>query len=471
MIPAKKHEFQNCKGAAFRQILSLVVFLSISLSQTILVSAEPGAAATYFVSTNGSDGSSGSLSQPWRTLKKAASTLTAGNVLYVRGGVYTETVDFYRSGTSTAPISIFAYPGETAIIDGAGYSFPAGWYPLVKLSGEYITIAGLEIRYSGGMGLALSGKHNIADRINAHHNRQNGILIAADYGLVQNSQVWSNCMSNVNGGSSDGWASGLSAARTSNFAVIRKNVVYGNWGEGLSTYETKGTLIEDNIMHDNWSANVYISDATGVLLQRNFVYATGSMSGGSQAGIMLGDEKYSPASANIQIVNNIVYATNRNFYWWQGSYGGGMNNMTIANNTFVNSTGTAGVVIAAGSHQNVNFKNNLILQDGALPAIAVTKNAELHFSSNLWSKAPSSAAVGPGDVVGDPKLLKSGPQFIPQWFKLSSSSPAIDKATYIAFSDFDYFRNRRGASPDIGADETNPVNLTEHLFMPAIIRR
>ncbi len=144
----------------------------------MLASAEPGAAATYYVSTSGSDSSSGSQSQPWRTLKKAASVLAAGNTLYIRGGVYTETVDFYRSGTSSAPISIYSYPGETAIIDGAGYSIPANWYPLVKLSGEYITIAGIEIRYSGGMGLALSGKHNTADRINAHHNRQNGILIA-----------------------------------------------------------------------------------------------------------------------------------------------------------------------------------------------------------------------------------------------------------------------------------------------------
>ncbi len=100
---------------------------------------------------------------------------------------------------------------------------------------------------------------------------------------------------------------------------MRWNVVYGNWGEGISTYEANGTLIEDNTVHDNWSANIYISDATRVLAQRNFVYATGAMVGGSQVGIMMGDERYTPASANIQIVNNIVYGTNRNFFWWQGS--------------------------------------------------------------------------------------------------------------------------------------------------------
>ena len=417
-----------------------------------VVAANPD--QNYYVSRDGSDSNPGILGQPWRTLKKAASVLRAGDTLYIRGGVYTESVDFFRSGTSTAPISVLAYPGESPVIDGSNDSLPSpDWNPLVKLSGEYIIIAGLEIRYSGGMGLALSGKHTTADRINAHHNRQNGILIAADYGLVQNSQVWSNCMSNVNGGSSDGWASGLSAARAPNYAVIRKNVVYGNWGEGLSTYEANGTLIEDNIVHDNWSANVYISDATRVLAQRNFVYTTGAMTGGTQVGIMLGDEKYKPPSANIEIINNIVYGANRNFYWWQGTQGGGMNNVTIANNTFVNSTGTAGVIIAAGPHQNVSFSNNLILQEDPLPVATVAKNSELHFSNNLWSKAPSSAAVGPGDVVGDPQLTKSGSQYTPQWFMLSNLSPAIDQATSIPGAGVDYFGNRRGAFFDMGANE------------------
>ncbi len=408
----------------------------------------------YYVSPDGSDSHPGNLSQPWRTLKKAAGALRAGDTLYIRGGVYTEPVDFSHSGTSTAPISILAFPGENPVIDGSSYTLhSSGWNPLVKLSGEHIYISGLEIRYSGGMGLALFGRYTTADRINAHHNRQNGILIAGDYGTVQNSQVWSNCMSNVNGSSSDGWASGLSAARAPNYAVIRKNVVYGNWGEGLSTYEANGTLIEDNIVHDNWSANIYISDATRVLAQRNFVYATGAMTGGTQVGIMLGDEKYKPPSANIEIINNIVYGANRNFYWWQGSYGGGMNNVTIANNTFVNSTGTAGVIIAAGPHQNVNFRNNIILQEGSLPAMNVAKNSELHFSNNLWSKVPPSAAVGPGDVVGDPQLARSGSQYTPQWFMLSSHSPAFDQATSIPGAGVDYFRNLRGAFFDMGANE------------------
>ncbi len=148
-----------------------------------------------------------------------------------------------------------------------------------------------------------------------------------------------------------------------------------------------------------------------------------------------------------------------------------MNNVTIANNTFVNSTGAAGVIIGVGAHVNVNFKNNLTLQDGTLLIIGTVQNSELHFSNNLWSKAPLSAAVGPGDVVGDPRLLKTGSQFYPQWFKLSSASPAIDKATYISFSYLDYFRNHRGSSPDIGANEINPLNMNEHLYLPAIIRR
>ena len=430
---------------------------------------------TYYVSISGNDNNPGTFSQPWRTINKAARTVIAGDTVYIRAGTYNEWVDFSRSGTSNSPISFLAYPNENPVVDGNNYTIPSIEYgPLLKLSGEYITISGLEVRYSRGMGIAVNGKHNILDKIYAHHNKQNGIYVSGDNSLVQNCRISSNSMVNLNGSSTSGWATGISASRSPNYAIIRKNEIYGNWGEGLSTYEANGTIIEDNIVHDNWSANIYISDATNILLQRNFVFASGTMTIGSRVGIMMGDEKYTPPSSNITIVNNIAYGNHGNFWWWQGFDGGGMSNVLIANNTFVNGTGSfsggeGGVIIGRGDHSNVYFYNNLVQQDGDLPVISTIPQAGITYSHNLWSKQPYSAAIGPGDVIGDPALKKTGSPFSPDWFMLTNISPAIDKAMQLAETNVDFFSDIRGQIPDIGADEELPLVLTPRIYLPMVL--
>ena len=276
--------------------------------------------SSYYVSPGGSDSNPGTLSNPWKTIQKAVNSVSAGDTVYIRAGTYREVVTLSRSGTSSAPISILAYPGEKAIVDGNNYSVASGYSPLVKITGSYTNLNGLEIRY-GGMGLVIIGAHNLVSTVNVHHNQQNGVLVTGDYNTVTGSTVWSNCMTNVNGSSTNGWASGLSAARYPNYATLSNNVVYGNWGEGLSAYADNGTVLDGNTVYDNWSANLYVSDSTNVTISRNFIYATGAMTGGSQVGIMLGDETYNPPSANIKVINNIAYGNNRNFFWWQGTQG------------------------------------------------------------------------------------------------------------------------------------------------------
>jgi hypothetical protein len=76
--------------------------------------------ATFYVATTGSDSNPGTLSQPWRTIQKAFSTLTPGQIALVRGGTYTQSVVMTRAGTLAAPITVRNYPGETAIIHPGG---------------------------------------------------------------------------------------------------------------------------------------------------------------------------------------------------------------------------------------------------------------------------------------------------------------------------------------------------------------
>jgi parallel beta-helix repeat protein len=83
-------------------------------------------AATYFVASNGSDTNSGtSLAAPFQTIQHAAATTLAGDICYIRAGVYHEMLTPSHSGTSSAPITFAAYSNEVVTLDGA--DVVTGW--------------------------------------------------------------------------------------------------------------------------------------------------------------------------------------------------------------------------------------------------------------------------------------------------------------------------------------------------------
>ncbi len=418
----------------------------------------------FFVSTSGNDKNPGSLSSPWRTIGKAASVAGPGDVVYIRGGVYRERVYFTTSGTEANPVQFNAYTNENPIVDGENSIPEQGGY-LLTIDGDFVTLSGLEIRNSAYGGIIVRGNYDLVSNMYVHHNLYVGILVTQGHNsTVEKSRIWWNSTMNIYGsGRSNGF--GISAARNGvSFTTIRNNSVWENWGEGLSTFEADHSIIEDNVVHDNYSANIYISDATNVLCQRNFVYmkqGSAVFSYGDNVGIMMGDEVYNPPSANITIINNISFGNHGNFWWWQGHEGGGMNNVLIANNTFVNGTGDVsngegGVIISKGDHQNVRFENNLIQQDGNLPVIATHEQPGITYSHNLWSKTPNSAATGLGDVIGNPLFINSGDPYNPEWYKLTGYSPAVNQALPLQQVFVDYFGVNREAWPDIGASEFFP---------------
>jgi hypothetical protein len=83
-------------------------------------------ATTYFVASNGSDTNSGtSLAAPFQTIQHAAATTVAGDICYIRAGVYHETLAPSNSGTSSTPITFAAYSNEVVTLDGA--DVVSGW--------------------------------------------------------------------------------------------------------------------------------------------------------------------------------------------------------------------------------------------------------------------------------------------------------------------------------------------------------
>ena len=107
--------------------------------------SNPGSpvAGARYIAPNGSDSNSGTKGSPWRSLYASIRKLRPGNTLYVRGGTYNfenENIIAAR-GTSSAPITIAAYPGETPVFRGVETQSIFMWFR----NARYITVKGLTV--------------------------------------------------------------------------------------------------------------------------------------------------------------------------------------------------------------------------------------------------------------------------------------------------------------------------------------
>lgn len=97
------------------------------------------------ISATGSDTNYGtSISSPWKTIQKAIDVALPGDVINVRGGTYSQTIEFTKSGSSAGYITLQSYPGETTKLDGTSITNASGGMIVIN-SRNYIKIIGLEI--------------------------------------------------------------------------------------------------------------------------------------------------------------------------------------------------------------------------------------------------------------------------------------------------------------------------------------
>jgi hypothetical protein len=419
-------------------------------SQVSFTTASSGS-ATYYVSNTGSNSWSGTFAQPFLTINYALTKISGGDIIYVRAGTYNEYVPIDGlSGSSSSHTRILAYSGEYPIIDGTGITLSID-QPLINIRSAYVDFSGFIIRNSQGCGITTNSTatHVTISNCTLHNLQNSGIGLGGDYDIAEYCTLYNVVMRNLNGVSTS-WGSGISARRYPNYCIIRHCTVYDCWGEGISTFEATHTIMEDNIIYDVFSAMLYTSDATDCLVQRNLVYTTKIMTNGDQVGLAIWDETSSPASTRNTFINNIVYGCRRNLYCTN------LDNVLIANNTFVNSIYLCNARIT-GTYVNSIIGNNIIVQEDALPCITYTASSGLTFSHNLYNKSYNSNAVGAGDKIGDPLFAKTGGTgagvLTADYFRLLNNSSAINSAIVMSNVISDYYEIVRGANPDIGAIE------------------
>lgn len=158
---------------------------------------------TYFVhATEGSDEDSGSQDAPWRSLPHALARLKAGDTLVLRGGVHYAQVRCKLRGTQRRPITIRAFPGELAIVDGGVADFfqePANaWQPIENggAAGEYRSrkahpnLGEVVLGNFGDSLVPLHGYRNLIDLRSDNEYWNIGPKLGTDKGIYCGPGIW-----------------------------------------------------------------------------------------------------------------------------------------------------------------------------------------------------------------------------------------------------------------------------------------
>ena len=84
-----------------------IVLLALAVNAGLVRASATG--LVYYVdAASGSDSNDGSQGSPWKTIQKAADSLSAGQTVSVAAGQYDEEVTITHSGAAKAPISFQA---------------------------------------------------------------------------------------------------------------------------------------------------------------------------------------------------------------------------------------------------------------------------------------------------------------------------------------------------------------------------
>jgi hypothetical protein len=101
-------------------------------------------AAEYYVAPTGSDTNPGNLASPFKTISGNVWRLQPGDTMYLRAGVYTESITPIRSGQPQLPITFKAYQNEQPVL--ANVSGQA----IYVYDKDYLTFDGIDIRDING---------------------------------------------------------------------------------------------------------------------------------------------------------------------------------------------------------------------------------------------------------------------------------------------------------------------------------
>ena len=430
-------------------------------------------ANTYYVATNGNNSGQGTESQPWKTIQKAANTITAGDTVFIKAGVYNERVIANNSGSINNYIVYSHYQNDEVIIDGTGISWGSNWNGLFDLSDKnYVQIIGLTIKNSDYAGIFLDNSAHITIKNNYTYNTySSGIGVWNSNTItIENNEVELAC--------NDGGEECISIANSNNCEILGNNVhnngLGTNGGEGIDIKEGSYNInvYQNEVHHLNNRLGIYAdawdSHTHHIDIYQNTVHHC------SESGIAIASES-GGLLEQVSIYNNIVYYNKYGGIelgaWSDIGFTGLkpikhikiINNTCYQNGSYDNGWGY-GIVIDNPDAEDVTIRNNICSNNSAQIAIKQIKNGGV-VSHNLFNgnNTASGTLYGDNSILQDPLFVNSSVNN----FHLQSDSPAIDNGSPINAPNFDFENNNRpiGTGYDIGAYEYSSVlNINDNIL-------
>jgi len=349
------------------------------------------AGINYYVSTTGDDAADGSLGTPFLTINKALTVVTPGDTVFVRGGTYIEKVHFPVSGVKGSFVTLKEYPGETAIISGAGLTV-TGDEGLVTIdSAQYIAIDGFDIcnfKSSTGNPRGIVVKDG-KDFTRLYNNQVYGINYEGapqagnSYGIlfsgstadpVSDILVSNNTIRDCQTGT----GANLGAVGSVSSFTFSNNAVYNGTNIGISVtgsyengaYRRPGAgTIQRNTVYNVTQAGISLLGGLTISADANYIHNNGS---GIQAGGVI---NYSAGSFNI-LTNNMIW-------FCQGS------GIVI---------GTPDAASTAGATNNYVLNNTLYHNNQQPPATGMNGEVDIQTNGMFTNLFNNIIYAGPADL-------------------------------------------------------------------------
>ena len=391
-------------------------------------------AGQYYVAPSGNDSNPGTIDQPFSTILKAHSVVSAGDTIYVRGGVYTSstTLVLSKNGTISAKYLLLAYTGERALLDFSSMPVSSSNRG-IRLSGDYWHIKGLDIKGAGDNGMNMSGSYNTVEHCSFFENRDTGLQLGG--GAAYNEIINCDSYHNADPGfeNADGFAAKLDVGTGNRFYGCRS---WQNCDDGFDGY-LRGADNINTVIENCWAfKNGYLADGTPTL-------PNGDGNGFKMGG---GDNGNSDSLKHNVIMKNCLAFDNRVKGFDQNNNRG---SMTLYNCTgFRSGTNSYSLSGAVAFGQTITITNCAAL--GATGSIG--SHAVQQTNSWMLPSAITAADFSSADTVGvrGPRKPDGSLPDVP-FMRIAPGSPLIDAGTDVGIP---YF----GAAPDLGAFESEPVS-------------
>ena len=434
----------------------------------------PAHSAELFVSTAGNDSSgTGTLQNPYRTVKRAISAGRAGDTITLRAPANNRTYN-ECDVRLRQKMTLQTYAGEGKARIHCAITTPESVTVQIDPAASGSRVSNLEI--SGGY------YYGIVLQTNWYQGGP-----ATDTGATD--VVLEDLLIHSTG------RDGIKLTPKSNRATIRRVEIHttgardnGN-ADGIDNVNADGMLVEDSYIHNTATTGMYFKGgARDVVVQRNRIENTGD------AGILVGFDtstEFFDLGVNPQYYESIRGIVRNNVVRNTGYSGIGMyasKDAIVANNTIVNAgrLGHSAIYFGvtfqdwdpkAGRPANVNptIRNNLVIQDNNR-CVEIRYSSELGGLSGL-SGSPNSNWNGfgngcvfrdgrPGSTVASGTLAqwrsgtgadansKQAAFAVDATGHLPAGSPAIDAGTTLTQVTDDIDGQARVAPYDLGADES-----------------